>query len=378
MVDRPGRAVVSILSLPRPVTAADTAAARQHALQLRNEILAGARFEDVAKRESADTASGAQGGLIGPVTRTSGFVRPFVDAALALAPRALSQPVLSPFGFHIIKVDERKGDTAVVRHILVRITESDSTATAVDRKADELAKLASESDDPKKFDAAAKAMQLPVGHVVVTEGDPATWNGQYVPDVGAWAFGGAKPRETSSLIDSERAYYLARLDSLQEGGKPTVDAVRSDIRRIIATRKKIALLVPRAQRIASAVASGTTLEQAAQAASLAVQHSPMFARTSTVPGLGRLNEAIGAAFALPIGAVSDAISTQTGVFVIRVDRRRQADRAAWMAQRAQQREQVLDQLRQQRLQQFMLDLRQSATIEDDRKVLRQSRQSTAA
>jgi peptidyl-prolyl cis-trans isomerase D len=61
----PGRAVLSVVVIPRVVSAADTAAARARALKLREEIMKGAKFEDVAKRESSDSASGRNGGELG-------------------------------------------------------------------------------------------------------------------------------------------------------------------------------------------------------------------------------------------------------------------------------------------------------------------------
>jgi peptidyl-prolyl cis-trans isomerase D len=58
LFERPGRAMLSVVILPRPITAADTAAAKARAVALRTEITSGkSKFEDVAKRESADTAS---------------------------------------------------------------------------------------------------------------------------------------------------------------------------------------------------------------------------------------------------------------------------------------------------------------------------------
>ncbi|MBK5187595.1 MAG: SurA N-terminal domain-containing protein [Gemmatimonadaceae bacterium] len=137
--DRPGRAVVSLVTIPRTVTAADTAAARAKAEALRSEIAGGAKFDDVAKRESADSGSALKGGSLGKVGKGQ-FVKPFEDAAYALKPGELSQPVLSPFGFHIIRVDERKGDSITVRHILVRIAQSDSSAAQTDRRADSLSR----------------------------------------------------------------------------------------------------------------------------------------------------------------------------------------------------------------------------------------------
>ena len=130
--ERPGRAVVSLVSIPRAVTAADTVAARQRAQALRDEIAGGAKFEDVARRESADSASGSQGGDLGRGPRGR-FVPEFDAAAYALPVGQLSQPVATPFGYHIIRVDERKGDTLALRHILVRIGQSDSSAARTDR-----------------------------------------------------------------------------------------------------------------------------------------------------------------------------------------------------------------------------------------------------
>ncbi|MBC7791976.1 MAG: peptidylprolyl isomerase [Anaerolineae bacterium] len=374
----PGRATVSVIRLPRVVTAADTAATRGRAETLRAEIVGGAKFEDVAKRESVDSASASEGGSLGRITPAEPFVEEFKNAAFALSVGQLSQPVLSQFGYHIIKVDEKKGDTIAVRHILLRIQQSDSSAAATDSRADQLARLAAESDDPAKFDAAAKAMQLRVLTGLAVEGDPLTIAGQYVPDVSAWAFGGAKKGESSELIETDDAYLLARVDSLVEGGEPNVDNLREEISRILVRQKKVDALMPRAERIASAVASGKTLEEAARSNDARVQQTGAFTRTSVVPGMGRLNEAIGAAFGLPVGAVSAPVKTRNGVYVLRVERRIQADRTAWEAQKDAQRTALLDQMRRQRVQQFMVNLREAAKISDDRDKLRQAQIQGAA
>jgi peptidyl-prolyl cis-trans isomerase D len=374
--DRPGRAVVSLVTIPRTVTASDTAAARAKALALRAQIEAGASFDDIAKQQSADSASAVKGGLLGHVGRGQ-FVKPFEDAAYALKPGELSQPVLSPFGFHIIKVDEHKGDSLTVRHILVRIVQSDSTAAQTDREADSLSKAAS-IDKPEEFDSVARSLHLPVGHAVAIESDPLTWNGKYVPGGSAWAFGGAKVGETSDLIDADDAYYLARLDSLQEGGKPTLAVVRDDIRRELVQKKKIDMLIPRGQQLVDAVHGGKTLEAAAQAAGLKVEKSPAFARTTQVASLGQTTEAIGAAFGAAVGAVAPPAKGQNDVIVMRVDRRVDADRAAFEKQKQQLREQMLERVRQQRVQQYVASLRDAAKIEDNRRLVKQNaRQATS-
>jgi peptidyl-prolyl cis-trans isomerase D len=92
----------------------------------------------------------------------------------------------------------------------------------------------------------------------------------------------------------------------------------------------------------------------------------MFTRRSVVPGLGQFSEAVGAAFGVPVGSVSAPIRTEDAVFVLRPDRRVNADRKAWEAQKATQRQLRLQELRQRTVQQFMIDLRKSAKVEDHR------------
>jgi peptidyl-prolyl cis-trans isomerase D len=363
--ERQGRAVLSLVSIPNPVTAADSAITRQRALELRAEIAGGVPFDTVALRESADSLSAAQGGLLGTVARGA-FVPEFESAAFALRPGELSQPVLSPFGYHIIRVDERKGDSITVRHILLPIVQGDSTAQRVTTLADSVAEVAAGATDPARFDSAAKRFNLPIARAVATEGEPLTWNGKYVQDLGAWAFRGTQVGEVSDIVQAPDAFYLARLDSLEPGGDVEIDDVREEVRRILINRKKVDQLMPRAQQVANAVVAGKSLEQAAQENGLTVERTGMFTRVALVPGLGRLNEAIGAAFGLPVGATSAPVKTDDGVFIVRVDARVNADRAEWELQKEQQRQQVLLRLRRQRVQDFVTALRKEANVDDNR------------
>ena len=362
--DRPAHAAVSVLYIPRVVSSADSAAVRARINALRAEIVGGAKFEDVAKRESADSVSGAQGGSLGKSTRGR-LVPEFEKVAYALKPGELSQPVLTQFGYHLIKLDSRAGDTLSLRHILLRIEPSDSSAAKVDREADQLARLAASSDQPAKFDEAARSLKLTPFKVAVTEGQPAQHDGKYVPSVSAWAFNGAKVGETSDLFDAEDGYYLARLDTLSEGGK-TFDAVKAEVRGRVALSRAVERVVPEAQALAQA-ARTSSLEAAAAAKGLTVTKTGMTNRGGAAQQFGSLGEAVGAAFALPVNTVSTPIRQDDGVFVMRVDAKKPADRAEFEKQKNDLRSRRLQQLRNQRLQMFLDDLRKSAKLTDKRK-----------
>lgn len=74
--------------------------------QLRQRLLSGENFEDLAKRHSED-ASAPQGGDLGWLTPGE-TVPPFEQAMNALGPDQISEPVQSQFGWHLIQVLERR------------------------------------------------------------------------------------------------------------------------------------------------------------------------------------------------------------------------------------------------------------------------------
>jgi peptidyl-prolyl cis-trans isomerase C len=77
---------------------------------LRKQIAGGKDFAAVAKEESDDTGSGANGGDLGFFHRNQ-MVPAFETAAWALKPGELSEPVKTPFGYHLIKVEAHETKT---------------------------------------------------------------------------------------------------------------------------------------------------------------------------------------------------------------------------------------------------------------------------
>lgn len=363
----PGVARLSVVRIPKIITAADTAAVRNHVLKLRAEIVSGKNtFAAVAKRESTDSASAANGGELG-WSKKGRFVPAFDKVAWSLRPGQISGPVLTPYGFHLIQVEARKGDSIDVRHILLPIQQSDSSAARVDRLADTLSNMAANAVDPTKLDTAAARLHLTIYKVTATENQPATLDGKQVPSVSAWAFGGAVKGDLSDLYDSPSGYYMARLDSLTPKGLRPFSVVEDQIRAQIAAEHHLDRMMGPAKAFATAAAT-TSMDAAAKKMNLHVLRTrTMFTRTAFVPGLGgQFTEAIGAAFGLPLHRVSEPIRDETQITVERVDERVKSDSAAWLKQKAVQRQQRVSQLQQTRLQMFLQNLHDQANIDDRR------------
>lgn len=79
--------------------------AKAKAEDLRKQIVAGAKFEDIASKESDDTGSGARGGELGEFGRGQ-MVPEFEKAAFEAKVGELTPVVKTQFGYHLIKVDE--------------------------------------------------------------------------------------------------------------------------------------------------------------------------------------------------------------------------------------------------------------------------------
>lgn len=79
----------------------------EKAKELKAQIDAGGDFAELAKANSTDTGSGANGGDLGWF-RKGMMVKPFEDAVVAMKPGTVSDPIQTNFGWHIIKLDETR------------------------------------------------------------------------------------------------------------------------------------------------------------------------------------------------------------------------------------------------------------------------------
>lgn len=93
--------------------------AKEKISKLLDSIRAGADFSDIARRYSDDSLSAIQGGSLGKSKKGS-FVKEFEDAAFLLQPGGVSDIVETEFGYHIIKLNEKSGNSITAQHILVK------------------------------------------------------------------------------------------------------------------------------------------------------------------------------------------------------------------------------------------------------------------
>ena len=379
-MQRPAMAYTTFLALPRVPEASDTAAALAEARRLRSLALPSESAFARTAKQSVDTISGARGGDLGWIRRDEpGFDRGFLAGLKPLKPGQVSEPVLSSFGYHIIRVDKAAGDSVKVRHILVPIALTGPRLDLVEARADTLDRLAGEHDDGSVIDSLGKKMHLAVAHAPpLLQADRMTLGTYVIPDVGAWAFGGARPGQTSKVIEGERAFYVFRLDSLRPAGVPPLAEIRQQVELAANFDRRRELAKQRGRQAAAQLTGATNLAQAAAAHGYAVMTMGPFTRLRPPAQLQADPEVIGAAFGLKVGERSPLIEGRTGDFLLQGVARSKADSATWRAQRDQQRQAWVRTQQQARVQAFLAALKARAKVVDRRKELFQQQQTQTA
>ena len=88
-------------------------------------LAAGGDFAAIARGHSEDPGSASLGGDLGCFSPGT-LVPEFEEAAFALKPGQISEPVLSPYGYHLIQVREKREASICASHILVLAKTSES------------------------------------------------------------------------------------------------------------------------------------------------------------------------------------------------------------------------------------------------------------
>jgi len=127
--------------------------AKRRLSDIRERILQGESFSEMAKKYSEEPAAQQTGGELGYVGRGA-MVPAFEGMAFRLKKGEISQPFESPFGFHIMQLLDRRGNEYNSRHILIFATPSEEDIKRAEEYLDSLRNKIVK--DSIKFDEAAK------------------------------------------------------------------------------------------------------------------------------------------------------------------------------------------------------------------------------
>ena len=208
----------------------DTLAVYQKINSLRNKILNGEDFETVAKTHSEDPSVKANGGDLGYFSAFR-MVYPFETAAFNTPLGEVSKPFRTRFGYHIVKVtDKRKSRGEVkVAHIMI---EQGAKATDEEKQeaTDKLSQIMDFFKEGKSFDDLVRYSD---DKGTSSKGGELPWfgTGQMVPAFESTAFSLKEKGEVSEPVQTIYGWHILKL--IDKKAVPSFEEVRADIERKI-------------------------------------------------------------------------------------------------------------------------------------------------
>jgi peptidyl-prolyl cis-trans isomerase D len=277
----------------------------------------GADFAALAKQYSEDDSNSANGGDLDYFGRGR-MVAEFDAAAFAMKTGEISNLVKTAFGFHIIKVTDSKPDaTRPLAEVRVEIEDQLKWQKA-QAEAERIAKsLEAITKTPADLEKMARERSMPVVETgLFLASDPIGALGPQ-PEMAQRIFA-TKEGEVTPALRVAAGWAFATVTGRQDAYVPKLDEVKQKVRDDLAAEKAAELAKTRASAIAAELRAAKDFAAAAKKAGLELKTTELIARGSPIPDLG-VSEAIDeAAFKLPVGGVSEAISTPTGTAIVRV------------------------------------------------------------
>lgn len=328
--------------------------------------------------EGADLAAvAAEAGGSGPVdlglVDRRSILPELAEAAFATPLGQVSQPVESPLGWHILRVEAvEPGSTRAFEEVREELRRELARAEAVD----DVIGLANQFEDSlaggASVEEAAAALNLPASAVTTDPagrtpaGEPAGLLAEQEA-LRALAFG-MEPGAMSPLeATADGGYALLRLDEIRPAATRPLAEVRDQVLADWQAAERARLAAARAEAIAERVRGGADLRSVAEAEGLSVQTSQPFTRRGEGGG-ALVGELAAQLFAIPVGGVVTGRGAN-GHLVAELAEIRPADPAADAAQLEELRGLLRRSMTGDLLAQFGAALRQRIEVTTDAAVL---------
>jgi peptidyl-prolyl cis-trans isomerase SurA len=202
--------------------------ALERIMEIRKKIEDGADFSEMAKEYSEDPATATRGGDLGFINRGD-LVKEFEEVAFNLEPGQVSDVVQTQFGYHLIKLIEKRGEKVHTAHILIQLkpTEEDEK-----RVIDELEDIRQRILNGESFEAMALEYSDDE-NVVNDKGHLGTWelDKLAIPEFKS-VVSELKVGEISHPFKTSYGYHIVRLNMHSEPRPVSLDKDWEDIKNM--------------------------------------------------------------------------------------------------------------------------------------------------
>ena len=349
----------------------DDAAVKAKAEDILKQAKGGADFGELAKKNSEDEGSAKNGGDLDFFTR--GRMVPEFDAvAFTLQPGQISDVVKSQFGYHIIKVtDKKEGTRRTLAEMRQQLTDQLAYERAQVQAGELAANLEKQISKPADLDKVAKAQGLAVQESGFFAKDEPIMGLGPSPEAAARAFD-MKIGDVSPSLRASRGFVFITPVAKQDPYVPKLDEVKDRVRDEVIKLKARDLAKQKAAEVVAKVKGAADFDKAAKAAGVDVKTTELIARDAPIPDLGNAPAVEDAAFKMSVGSVSDPIATDNGAAVVKLVEKQQTSPADYALAKDKFRDEVLADRRNRFFGAYMVKAKQRMKIEVNRASLQKA------
>ncbi|MHC2990680.1 peptidylprolyl isomerase [Pontibacter sp. HJ8] len=221
-----------LIGLPADPDPQDTLAAYNQVLELRKRVTSGESFEKLAREFSQDPSAAENGGNLGFFTAMQ-MVYPFEDAAYTTEVGQVSEPVRTRFGYHLIKVNDKRQAQGEVKvaHIMVRSTPGmpKADSLAAKQRIDAIYKRVQRNENWEKLTA-----EFSEDANSAANGGELPWfgTGRMIPSFEEVAFSLKKEGDIAQPVHTPYGWHIIKLVDKQ--GLPPFEEMEQSLRNKIA------------------------------------------------------------------------------------------------------------------------------------------------
>jgi peptidyl-prolyl cis-trans isomerase D len=346
----------------------DELAVRAKAEELLKQARSGADFGELARKNSEDEASAKNDGDLDYFGRGR-MVPEFEQVAFSLEPGQVSDLVKTSYGFHIIKlIDKKPGTTRPIAEVRQQISDQLAAERAQAQAANTAQAMAAEISRPSDLDKAAGARGLTVQESAFFARDEPTLALGASPEAAAQVFEMSQG-EVRGPLQTSRGFVWVTIVGRQDPYVPKLDEVRDRVREALIREKARELSRQRARQILATLRNAPDFDKAAKAAGVEPKTTELITRESPLPDVGIAPAVDQVAFTLPVGASSEPIATDSGTTIIKVLEKQEVTAAEIAGAKDKFRDELLGDRRNRFFSAYMQKAKQRMKIQLNRETL---------
>ena len=258
---------LEVVSWEKKPSSDDSSRVLDECQEIINQLNNGSDFSELANTYTQDPGNqvspdSGRGGDLGWFGKGQ-MVKPFEEAAFVAKAEDVVGPVLSRFGYHIIKVNDRRNENDKeeinASHILLKIEMGPNTNDALKRKS---TLFSYDASDPKiGFSAALDSHQVTTNKVTKILDETTTLQnfGAFRQAV-RFAYN-SEVNDVSDPMQNDRYFIVAKLDSVLPEGSKSFEEVQNQIQNSINQERQFSQAKKLAEELREELGKGSTFQQ---------------------------------------------------------------------------------------------------------------------